>query len=239
MKRENNRGHSELRSIKIEKNYLTHPEGSVLICAGDTRVICTATVEERVPPHKKGSGEGWVTAEYSMLPRATAQRNNRDIKSLKLSGRSAEIQRLIGRSLRSAVDLSVLGERSIIIDCDVINADGGTRTASITGGFVALALALKKLCEDGVLEQNPIIANVAAVSAGIVCGEAMVDLCYTEDSNADVDLNVVMNDKGEFVEIQGTGEKCTFNENEFGKLLALCKESIKELINIQNQIINE
>lgn len=232
-----NRKYDEIRNIKITKDFISYPEGSVLIETGNTRVICNATVEEKVPFHKKGSGEGWVTAEYSLLPRSTGVRNNRDIKNLKLSGRTAEIQRLIGRALRQCIDLSVLGERSVIVDCDVIEADGGTRTASINGGFVALALAMQKLVDNNIIEQNPIIANVAAISVGIVNGQPMTDLCYEEDCNADVDMNIVINDKGEFVEIQGTGEKNSFNDKEFAEMISLAKKSISEIIKIQNEVL--
>ena len=239
MERIDGRNYNELRPVSLTKGFISCAEGSVLITAGKTRVICNATVEEKVPPYKKGSGEGWVTAEYAMLPRATAQRNNRDIKNLKLNGRSAEIQRLIGRALRSCVDLSLLGERTIIVDCDVIEADGGTRTASITGGYVALALALNKLVKDGLLEQNPLISCVAAISCGIVNGDVLLDLCYQEDSCADVDMNVIMNDRGEFVELQGTGEKTTFREDELQALLAVAKKGILELQAMQQTLLQE
>ena len=228
---------SELRNVRITRNYVKHAEGSVLIEMGDTKVICTATVDDKVPPFKKNTGEGWVTAEYSMLPRATSVRNQRDISKLKLNGRTQEIQRLIGRSLRSIVNLKQLGERCILIDCDVIQADGGTRTASITGAFVALTDACKFLVDSGVIERMPLTNFVAAVSVGIVGTEEMLDLCYEEDSNAEVDMNVIMADSGEFIEIQVTGEKSSFNKVQFDKLLGLAEVGIKELIAVQKNVL--
>ncbi len=233
MSRLDGRENDQLRSIKITRNYTKYAEGSVLIEAGDTKVICTATVEDRVPPFKKGTNEGWVTAEYSMLPRATKDRNQRDISRLKLNGRTSEIQRLIGRALRSVVDLKALGERAITIDCDVIQADGGTRTASITGGFVALMDALNKLKQSGVIKRMPITSFVAAVSVGIVGNEGMLDLCYAEDSNAKVDMNIIMNEDNEFIEVQGTGEQEPFTKDEFDKLLILGQKGVQELIVLQ------
>ena len=227
------RQNSQLREVKITRNYIKHAEGSVLIEVGDTKVICTATVEERVPPFKKDSGEGWVTAEYAMLPRATGTRNQRDISKLKLNGRSQEIQRLIGRSLREAIEMKLLGERTITIDCDVIQADGGTRTASITGGYVALADACNKLVNDGLISQNPIKSQVAATSVGIIDGVELLDLCYAEDSNAEVDMNVIMSGTGEFIEIQATGEKTSFDRKQLQVLLDLAEKGINELIKIQ------
>ena len=212
--RNNNRKNDELREIKITKNFIMHPEGSVLIEFGNTKVICNATVEEKVPPFLKGSGSGWVTAEYSMIPRATNVRTQREVNKGKPTGRTMEIQRLIGRSLRSAVDLKKLGERTIIVDCDVIQADGGTRTASITGGYLALETAVEQLINSGLLSQNPVIAKVAAISVGKVKGEILLDLEYSEDSLAEVDMNIVMNSKNEFIEIQGTGEEATFSYDE-------------------------
>ena len=206
MARPDLRRSDEMRKVKIIPDYTMHAEGSVLICVGNTKVICNATVEEDVPPHVRGTGRGWVTAEYSMLPRATNTRNRRDISKLKLNGRSAEIQRLIGRSLRAVTDMEALGERQIIVDCDVIQADGGTRCASITGGFVALYLACRKLVDEGVLDKLPLTGQVAAVSVGIWEDEPILDLAYQEDSHAIVDANFIMTDLGEFVEIQGTGE---------------------------------
>ncbi len=235
--RPDNRNYDELRPVKMTTNYIIHPEGSVLIEMGNTKVICNASVEESVPPFKKLSGEGWVTAEYSMLPRATNTRNKRDISKGKQNARSVEIQRLIGRSLRMAVDMSLLGERSITIDCDVIQADGGTRTASITGGFVALYLACEKLVKDGVIEKSPIKNMVSAISVGIVNGTPSLDLCYEEDSHAEVDMNVVMTDKGEFIELQGTGEGNTFTVDELNSLLELAKKGNEQLNTIQRQVL--
>lgn len=231
------RKNDELRQIKVTKDYIIHPEGSVLIEMGNTKVICNATVEEGVPPFKKDSGEGWVTAEYSMLPRATNTRNKRDISKGKQNARGVEIQRLIGRSLRAAVDFKALGERSIVVDCDVIQADGGTRTASITGGFIALYLACKKLLDEGLIEQMPVKCFVSAISVGIINGEPMLDLCYEEDSNADVDMNIIMTDKGDFVELQGTGEGNTFNINELNELIALGVKGNGLLNDIQKEVL--
>lgn len=235
--RKDGREQAQLRPVNMIKNYIIHPEGSVLIEMGNTKVICNASVEESVPPFKKMSGEGWVTAEYSMLPRATNTRNKRDISKGKQNARSVEIQRLIGRSLRMAVDFKLLGERTITVDCDVIQADGGTRTASITGGFVALYLACEKLVEDGVLEKSPIVNFVSAISVGIVDGKPCLDLCYVEDSSAEVDMNVVMTDKGEFIELQGTGENNTFGMDALNELLALAKAGNEELNKIQRQVL--
>lgn len=237
MERPDGRKFDELRPIKITAGFTKYAEGSVLIEFGETKVICNATVEESVPPFKRGEGSGWVTAEYNMLPRATKNRNQRDINRLKLNQRSTEIQRLIGRSLRAAVDMNMLGERSITVDCDVIQADGGTRTASVTGGFVALALACQKLVDDGILDTTPIKNYVSAVSVGIFNGEPVLDLCYAEDSNANVDMNIVMTDKGQFVEVQGTGEDGSFSREELSKLLDLGEKGCKELIELQKEII--
>lgn len=228
------RGADELRPILFERHYTKYAEGSVLVTCGDTKVLCNASVEDRVPLHKKGTGEGWVTAEYSMLPRATATRNQRDINKLKLNGRTAEIQRLIGRSLRTVVALPLLGERTITVDCDVIQADGGTRTASICGAYLALRDACAKLVADGVLEQNPIIGQVAAISVGVVDGVRMLDLCYAEDSRAAVDMNVVMTDAGRFIELQGTGEQTPFDEETLNELLTLAKSGIATIMELQN-----
>ncbi len=222
-----------LRDVEIIKNYLKHPEGSCLISVGDTKVICTATIEEKVPFWLKGQGKGWVNAEYSLLPRSTNTRVPRESVRGKQSGRTVEIQRLIGRSLRSVIDLEKLGERVITIDCDVIQADGGTRCASITGGFVAMELAVKGLLEAEKLTENPIKENLAAVSVGIVEEEFILDLDYELDSNADVDMNIVMTESGKFVEIQGTGEEYTFTEEQLASLLGLAKKGIKELIEFQ------
>ena len=237
MERNDGRKVDQLREINFIKDFTKYAEGSVLIECGNTKVICNATVEEKVPPFKKESGEGWVTAEYSMLPRATATRNSRDINKLKQNQRSVEIQRLIGRALRAAVDFKKLGERTITVDCDVIQADGGTRTASITGGFAALAIACKKLVEAGLVEENPIKTTVSAISVGIVDGIPMLDLCYEEDSRADVDMNVIMTGEGNFVEVQGTGENGTFSMDELTKLIALAKKGNEELKLKQLEVI--
>ncbi|SMO73706.1 ribonuclease PH [Balnearium lithotrophicum] len=232
MNRKDGRAPDELRKVRITLDYIKHAEGSCLIEFGDTKVICTASIEEKVPPFLRGTGQGWITAEYSMLPRATAQRTVREAAKGKLTGRTQEIQRLIGRSLRSAVDLTFLGETTVWIDCDVIQADGGTRTASITGAFVALYRALQK-----VEKLNAIKSFVAAVSVGIVDGEFLLDLNYEEDSVAEVDMNIVMNDKNEFVEIQGTAEGKAFNRSELNRLLDLGEKGIKELIEIQRKTL--
>lgn len=236
MERPDGRKPGALRPVKITPHYTMHAEGSVLIEMGNTKVICTASVDDKVPPFLEGKGLGWVTAEYSMLPRATNTRKKRDIKNLKLDGRSSEIQRLIGRSLRAVVDRAALGERQIIIDCDVIQADGGTRCASITGGFVALWLACKKLLDEGVIEKMPLSAQVAAVSAGIFQDEAVLDLNYAEDSHAIVDCNIVMTSKGEFIEVQGTGEGRPFSEIELKTLLSLGKRGVARLCRAQSRI---
>ena len=230
--RNNNRKNEELREIKITKNFIIHPEGSVLIEFGNTKVICNATVEEKVPPFLKGSGSGWVTAEYSMIPRATNVRTQREVNKGKPTGRTMEIQRLIGRSLRSAVNLKKLGERTIIVDCDVIQADGGTRTASITGGYLALETAVAKLLDAGLLTENPIIAKVAALSVGKVNNEILLDLEYSEDSTAEVDMNIVMNSKNEFIEIQGTGEEATFTYDELLKFIEVARKGFEKLFEL-------
>lgn len=227
------RTNDELRSVKITRNYLMHPAGSVLIEMGNTKVICTATVEEKVPHFLKGTGSGWVTAEYGMLPGSTGQRKTRNTKGI--DGRSQEIQRLIGRSLRSIIDLKALGERTIWIDCDVIQADGGTRTASITGAFVALSDAVSKIMEQGLIKNTPITTNVAAVSVGVVGGEVMLDLCYEEDSSAHVDMNLVMTAEGEYIELQGTGEERPFDKKQLGELLELGERGIESLIKAQKK----
>ena len=223
----------QLRSIRITRHYTKHAEGSVLIECGDTKVICTASVEERVPPHKKGSGEGWVTAEYGMLPRSTGSRMQREAAKGKQSGRTQEIQRLIGRSLRAVVDLGKLGERTIQIDCDVIQADGGTRTASITGAFVALHDAVNGLMQQGLVRENPLKDFVAAISVGIFEGTPVLDLDYIEDSACDTDMNVVMLGSGHFVEVQGTAEGHPFSCEEMDALLELAKSGIAQLIEMQ------
>ncbi|MCF2639528.1 ribonuclease PH [Fusobacterium varium] len=237
--REDGRAENQLRKIKITRDFNLYAEGSVLIEFGNTKVICTASVSEKVPPFLKGQGKGWITAEYSMIPRATGERNQRESAKGKLSGRTMEIQRLIGRALRTAIDLDKLGERTVTIDCDVIQADGGTRTTSISGGYIALALAMKKLVNEGILAENPIISNVAAISVGIVGGTPMLDLKYSEDSAAEVDMNVVMNGEGRFVEVQGTGEEATYTRAELNQLLDLAEAGINEIIELQNRVIGE
>ena len=236
MTRADGRKYNELREVTITPDFNKFAEGSVLIRCGDTVVLCCASVEEKVPPHVQ-PGHGWVTAEYSMLPRANRQRSRRDVDKLKLAGRSAEIQRLIGRSLRAAVDMSRLGERTVTIDCDVLQGDGGTRTASVTGGFVALALACRRLVETGVIAAMPIRHYVAGVSAGIVDDTAVLDLPYSEDSRAQVDLNCIMNEQGEIIEIQGTGEGRAFTVAEQQELVALCAVGNRRLIEKQKEII--
>ena len=224
---------NQLRDIRITRCYTKHAEGSVLIECGDTKVICTASVEERVPPHKKGSGEGWVTAEYGMLPRATGSRMLREAAKGKQSGRTQEIQRLIGRSLRAVVDLAKLGERTITLDCDVIQADGGTRTASITGAFVALHDAVTALIKRGTIQDNPLKDFVAAISVGIYAGAPVLDLDYVEDSACDTDMNVVMLGSGNFVEVQGTAEGHPFSRKEMDNLLELASAGIAQLVDKQ------
>ena len=231
--RHDNRAPDSLRPVTITRGYTKHAEGSVLIEFGDTKVLCTASVLDKVPPHKKGSGEGWVTAEYGMLPRSTHTRSDREAARGKQSGRTQEIQRLIGRALRSVVDLSQLGERTIQIDCDVIQADGGTRTASITGAYVALVDAVAWLLAQGKITHSPIIDSVAAISVGVVGGVPMLDLDYNEDSNCDTDMNVVMTGKGGFVEIQGTAEGVPFSTEELNALLALAQKGIAQLGQLQ------
>ena len=224
-----------LRPVRITRNYTAYAEGSVLIEFGGTKVLCTASVEEKVPGHKKGSGEGWVTAEYGMLPRATHTRSDREAARGKQSGRTQEIQRLIGRSMRTVFDLKKLGERTIYLDCDVIQADGGTRTAAITGAFVAAQDAVSKLMADGKLKETPILDHVAAISFGIVQGTALLDLEYIEDSACDTDMNVVMTGAGHFVEVQGTAEGAAFTRTEMDALLALAEKGIRELVGMQRQ----
>lgn len=239
MSRPSDRLNDQMRPVRIIPGFLKHPDGSVLIETGDTRVLCSAMVEERVPSFLKGSNSGWVTAEYSLLPASTETRSPREAARGKISGRTSEIQRLIGRSLRAVVDLEKLGERTIWIDCDVIQADGGTRTASVTGSFVALYLALKKLKDNGTIEGIPIKDYVAAISVGIVEGIPLLDLEYIEDSSADVDMNVVMTGRGDFVEIQGTGEKSVFSRQDLDVLLGLAQKGIQELIVLQKKILEE
>jgi len=236
MKRSENRKAGQMRALKITRRYLVHPEGSVLIEMGRTKVICTASIENTVPRFLKGTGNGWITAEYQMLPRSTETRMRREVKSGP-GGRTMEIQRLIGRALRTVVDLEKLGERTIYMDCDVIQADGGTRTASITGGCVALLDALSTIVKSGVIDENCIKQYVAAISVGIVEGNVVLDLDYPEDSQADVDMNIVMSDKGEFIELQSTAERNTFNDKELTKMIKYGKDGIKKLIVEQKKIL--
>jgi ribonuclease PH len=231
------RAHDQLRPVTITRNYIKHAEGSCLIEVGDTKVICTATLEDRVPPFMRGGGKGWITAEYSMLPRATATRNARESSKGKVGGRTMEIQRLIGRALRSVVNLEAMGERTIWLDCDVIQADGGTRTASITGAFVAMVDAMQKLVDSGTWKQLPLNDFLAATSVGVVGEEAVLDLNYKEDSSAIVDMNVVMTGKGKFVELQGTGEDAPFSPEQLQEMIALAKVGIDNLINSQKEAL--
>ena len=235
--RSDGRKNDQVRHAKITRNYIKHAEGSVLIEVGDTKVICTASIEEKVPPFLKGTGEGWITAEYNMLPRSTATRKPRDIARLKVDGRTMEIQRLIGRALRTVVDLKALGEKTIWIDCDVIQADGGTRTTSICGAFVALVDAMNKLHRHKPFKVYPIRKFLCATSVGIVGDEKLLDLCYEEDSTARVDMNVIGTDEGEFVEIQGTGEEAPFNRKELNELLDLAEKGIKQMIALQKECL--
>lgn len=223
----------QLRDIRFTRQYTKHAEGSVLVEFGDTRVLCTASIEERIPPWLKGKGEGWVTAEYGMLPRSTGTRMGREAARGKQGGRTMEIQRLIGRSLRAAIDLKALGERQIMIDCDVIQADGGTRTASITGGFVALHEAISHLLDKGLIKKNPLYGMVASVSVGIYEGTPVLDLDYAEDSSAETDMNVVMNDAGHFIEVQGTAEGHAYRRDELDSMLDLAQSGISDLITAQ------
>ncbi len=234
--RTDNRNLDQMRDVKITPNFIPSADGSVLIECGQTRIICTASVENKVPPFRTETGLGWVSAEYSMLPGSTGRRKARPI--LKQDGRSIEIQRLIGRSLRSVVDMKKLRDKTIMVDCDVIQADGGTRTASITGGYIALVLAVDKLMSEGELNSSPIKSNVAAVSVGIVDGQVMLDLCYKEDSRAQTDMNVVMLGSGEFVEVQGTAEGKAFTRDEMNQALDFAQKGIEELIELQKSIIN-
>ncbi len=231
-----NRTYEQLRTTTITPNYAPYAEGSALIEVGNTRVICTATVEERVPPFLRNKGVGWVTAEYAMLPRATHTRTNREIQ--RPSGRTQEIQRLIGRSLRAVVDTKLLGERQIFIDCDVLQADGGTRCASITGACVALGLAVKSMLVSGKLKKNPIISEVAAISVGMVENTPILDLCYEEDSNAEVDMNIVCTGAGKFIEIQGTAERAPFNREQMNQMLELAETGVGQLFTLQRSALN-
>lgn len=234
MRRSDGRGQTELRAIKITRNYTKYAKGSVLIEMGNTKVICTASVDEKVPNFLRDTGKGWVTSEYSMLPSSTEDRIQRE--RFKVSGRTYEIQRLIGRSLRAITDLDMLGERSIYVDCDVIQADGGTRTASITGAFIALNDAATKLVKEGKIKKNPLKENIAAVSVGMINGKKMLDLNYIEDSSADVDMNVVMTESGKLVEIQGTSEKEPFSQEDLNELLELAEKGIRQIMKKQKSI---
>jgi ribonuclease PH len=225
----------EMRPVEIIPGYLATAEGSALIKLGNTQVLCAASIEETVPPFLRNSGKGWVTAEYAMLPRATAKRTPREVIKGHPSGRTQEIQRLIGRSMRAVVDMAALGERTVVLDCDVIQADGGTRTASITGAFVALSVALRKLVEFKAIKSNPLRDCVAATSVGLVAGVPMLDLCYEEDSQADVDMNVVMTGSGRFVEVQATAEHTPFDDEQMSKLIGFARSGIRSLIEMQKQ----
>ena len=237
--RQDGRAVDQLRPVRMTRNFLRYPEGSVLIEMGHTKVICTATVEERVPPFMRGQGKGWVTAEYGMLPRATEARNQREATKGRPAGRTMEIQRLVGRALRSVVDLEVLGERTIWLDCDVIQADGGTRTASITGAYLAMVDALANLVRQGIISRFPVQDFLAAVSVGVVDGQVMLDLAYDEDSRASVDMNVVMTGMGKYVEVQGTGEAAPFTQAQMDLMLRYATSGITELIRIQRETIWE
>ncbi|MCY8106438.1 ribonuclease PH [Bacillus mojavensis] len=238
--RHDGRQHDELRPITFDLDFISHPEGSVLITAGNTKVICNASVEDRVPPFLRGGGKGWITAEYSMLPRATNQRTIRESSKGKISGRTMEIQRLIGRALRAVVDLEKLGERTIWIDCDVIQADGGTRTASITGAYLAMAIAIGKMLKAGTIKTNPLTDFLAAISVGIDKEQGiLLDLNYEEDSAAEVDMNVIMTGSGRFVELQGTGEEATFSREDLNGLLSLAEKGIQELIDKQKEVLGD
>ena len=243
MARIDGRKYNELRPLRITPDYTRFAEGSVLIEQGDTRIVCTASIEEGVPRHIKGTGSGWITAEYAMLPRANRTRTPRDISKLKISGRSAEIQRLIGRSLRSVIDVSRIGENTMIIDCDVIQADGGTRCASITGGYVAMFLACRRMLADRALRNMPLTDCVAAVSAGVIAmdgrDQAVLDMCYEEDSTAAVDFNLVMTGAGRYVELQGTGEGRPYSAEEMNNILRISQEAFTQLFTAQKQITGE
>lgn len=235
--RPSGRAADQLRDLKITRNFTKHAEGSVLIECGDTKVLCTASLVAGVPRFLKGKGQGWVTAEYGMLPRSTHTRMDREAARGKQGGRTVEIQRLIGRSLRAAIDLSKLGEYTITIDCDVIQADGGTRTASITGGFVALADAVRTLVESKKIKENPITSQIAAISVGVYKGEPVLDLDYPEDSSAETDMNVIMNDQGGFIEVQGTAEGAAFNDEQMAGMLAVARKGISEIMEIQKKAL--
>ncbi len=235
--RPSGRANDEMRSVKFTRNYTMHAEGSVLVEFGDTKVLCTATVDDRTPPWLRGKGQGWVTAEYGMLPRSTNSRMGREAARGKQSGRTQEIQRLIGRSLRAVVNLKALGERQIIVDCDVIQADGGTRTASISGGYVALCDAVQTLLDEKKIKTDPLIGQLASISVGIYNGEPVLDLDYPEDSNAETDMNVVMNNAGHFIEVQGTAEGHAYTRDEMNAMLDLAEKGINEIIALQDQVL--
>ena len=235
--RPSGRAADAIRSVSFTPDFTIHAEGSVLAEFGDTRVLCTATIENRVPPWMRGKGSGWVTGEYGMLPRATHTRSAREATRGKQSGRTMEISRLIGRSLRAICDLDALGERTVTLDCDVLQADGGTRTASISGAYVALALAMQRMVANKKLKKNPLHGQVAAVSVGIYRGAAVLDLDYDEDSQAETDMNVVMNDAGRFIEVQGTAEGHAFSQDEMNEMMALAKNGIEHIVNLQNEVL--
>jgi ribonuclease PH len=237
--RADGRKHDQIRTIKVERDFIGTAEGSVLIAMGNTRVVCTASIEDKVPPFLKDQKKGWVTAEYAMLPRSTQTRKMREATLGKVSGRTQEIQRLIGRSLRSVVDLSLLGERTIWIDCDVLEADGGTRTAAITGAFLCLSDAIKYALRNGLIVKTPLQDYLAAISVGVVNNQPMIDLCYTEDSGAEVDMNVVMTGSGKFVEVQGTAEGSPFAKSMLDTLIQLAEDGIQQLVAIQKELIEE
>ncbi|NOZ24492.1 MAG: ribonuclease PH [Nitrospirae bacterium] len=237
--RKDGRRNDELRPVKVTRHFIKHAEGSVLIEVGQTRVICTASIEDRVPPFLRDQGRGWLTAEYAMLPRSTSTRTTRESAAGKIGGRTHEIQRLIGRSLRAVMDLEALGERTVWIDCDVIQADGGTRTASITGAYIALVNAMRYAVRNGIIERNPVKDYLAAVSVGVVDGEPMLDLCYEEDFRAEVDMNIVMTGSGKYVEVQGTAEGEPFDRETLETLLTLAEQGIRELVGIQKGALDE
>ena len=236
--RPSGRNVDQLRTVRFTTGYTRHAEGSVLAEFGDTRVLCTASVENRVPPWMRGNGSGWVTAEYGMLPRSTNTRMGREAARGKQGGRTLEIQRLIGRSLRAVIDLEALGERTVTLDCDVIQADGGTRTAAISGAYVALALAMHQLTAEGKIRKNPLYGQVAAVSVGVYRGQPVLDLDYAEDSEAETDMNIVMNEAGRFIEVQGTAEGHAFTDDELAGMLALAKAGIEDIIAVQNEALS-
>ncbi|MBC8421239.1 MAG: ribonuclease PH [Actinobacteria bacterium] len=237
--RQDGRKNDEIRDIKITRKYISHTDGSVFIEMGNTRIVCTATVEEKVPPFLRGKGKGWITAEYDMIPGSTHRRVIRPQASGRINGRTHEIQRLIGRSLRAAVDLDKIGERTIWIDCDVIEADGGTRTASITGSFIALFDCLQGMIENKIIDEMPIESFVAAISVGIVNGEVLADLCFSEDSNAEVDMNVVSNSKGNLIEVQSTAEGAPFSREQFDRMLESASSAVEDILELQKKILSQ